>query len=135
MNTKAALGACALLTLASLSTGAVADMKPAAASAEVVVGQGPSDVLASNIVGTTVYSMKDEKIGDIQYLVLGKDGRVEAAVIGVGGFLGVARKDVALNFRSLNISYDTDNSVKRITADVTKDALKAAPEYAYLKKS
>lgn len=133
MNTKAALGAFALLSVASISTVAIAEMKPVAA--EVISRQGASDVLASKIVGATVYSATDEKVGDIQYLVLAKDGKVEAAVIGVGGFLGVAKKDVALNFRSLNITYDTDNSVKKITADVTKDGLKSAPEYIYLKKS
>jgi hypothetical protein len=135
MNTKLMLGACALLSLAVISGGAGAETRPGAAEAAVVTSQGTGDVLASKIVGASVYSTADEKVGDIQYLVMSKDGKVEAAVIGVGGFLGVAKKDVAIHFKSLNITYDTDNSVKKITAPITKDGLKAAPDYTYLKKS
>ncbi|MBB4198921.1 sporulation protein YlmC with PRC-barrel domain [Rhodoblastus sphagnicola] len=135
MNTKAILGACALLSVAALSTAVFAEPKLTAGETNVLTSQGASDVLASTIVGATVYSPRDEKVGDIQYLVMNKDGKIEGAVIGVGGFLGVAKKDVALNFKALTISYDTDNSVKKITADVTKDGLKSAPDYLFLKKS
>ncbi len=67
--------------------------------------------------------------------MINKAGKVEAIVVGIGGFLGIDKKDVALTFNSLNVSYDADNSVRKITANVTKDALKAAPAYVFLKKS
>lgn len=135
MKIKAILGAGALLTLASLSSAVVAETKPAMVEPAIVKAQGANDVLASKIVGATVYSTANEKVGDIQYLVMSKDGKVEAAVIGVGGFLGVAKKDVAILFKSLNITYDADNTVKKISAEVTKDELKSAPDYSFLKKS
>jgi len=135
MNTKAILGACALLSFASISSGAMAEMKPAMTAPNVLASQGESDVLASKIVGSTVYSPNNEKVGDIQYLVMSKDGKVEAAVVGIGGFLGVDKKDVAITFKSLNITYDNDNTVKKITTDITKDGLKAAQDYTFLKKS
>ena len=110
-------------------------MHAAAADAMTVSEQGRDNVLASKLVGASVYSPSDEKVGDIQYLVINKAGKVEAIIVGVGGFLGIDKKDVALTFNSLNVSYDADNSVRKITANVTKDALKAAPAYVFLKKS
>lgn len=134
------IAALSVMTLFSLTGLAAAQMKaPAmhagASDAMTVSEQGRDDVLASKLVGATVYSPSDEKVGDIQYLVINKAGKVEAIVVGVGGFLGMDKKDVALTFNSLNVAYDADNSVRKITANVTKDALKAAPAYVFLKKS
>jgi hypothetical protein len=109
--------------------------KPATANAMTVSEQGPNQVLASKLVGATIYSPSDEKVGNIEYLVMNKSGQVDAVVVGVGGFLGIDKKDVALTFSSLNVSYDVDNSVKKITANVNKESMKSAPAYYDLKKS
>ena len=52
---------------------------------------------SSKLVGLDVYN-NDDKIGDINELIVGKDGRIEAVVIGVGGFLGMGEHDVAVPF-------------------------------------
>ncbi|WP_296709561.1 PRC-barrel domain-containing protein [Rhodoblastus sp.] len=137
MRHIAALSTVTLLSLTGLAisqTNAPA-MKPAATSAITVSDQAPNQVLASKLVGATVYSPSDEKVGSIEYLVMNKSGQVDAVVVGVGGFLGIDKKDVALTFSSLNVAYDVDNSVKKITANVTKESMKNAPAYSYLKKS
>lgn len=52
----------------------------------------------SKLTGLTVYNNNDERVGDINELVLGKDGRIASVVIGVGGFLGLGERDVAVPF-------------------------------------
>jgi len=55
----------------------------------------------SKIIGLNVYNEKNEKIGDINELLLDKQGNVEMAVIGVGGFLGMGEHAVAVKFSKL----------------------------------
>jgi sporulation protein YlmC with PRC-barrel domain len=53
---------------------------------------------ASKVVGLSVYNNKDESIGSISDLLMDKSGNVKAAVIGVGGFLGMGEHLVAIPF-------------------------------------
>ncbi|MBI5129625.1 MAG: PRC-barrel domain-containing protein [Rhodopseudomonas palustris] len=53
---------------------------------------------ASKLVGLNVYNQGNEKLGDISEVLLDNAGRVQAVVIGVGGFLGVGQRDVAIPF-------------------------------------
>jgi hypothetical protein len=135
-----AIGFLSTVTLLSLTSLTIAQtnapaMKATTTNAMTVSEQGTDQVLASKPVGATIYSPSDEKVGNIEYLVKNKSGQLDALVVGVGGFRGIDKKDVALTFRSLNVTYDVDNSVKKITANVTKESMKSAPAYYYLKKS
>jgi hypothetical protein len=60
----------------------------------------PGQWRASKLEGLDVYN-NDEKIGDIRELLVGDNGRVEAVVIGVGGFLGLGEHDVAVPFQEI----------------------------------
>jgi len=79
------------------------------------------------LVGKNVENAAGEKIGEIDSVYIGRDGKVKSVVVGVGGFLGVGEHDVALNWDSLNVATNGDVSVS-----FTKDQLKAMPEYEYL---
>lgn len=83
---------------------------------------------ASKIIGTEVRNTAGEDIGDVNELILANDGMVRAVVIGVGGFLGMGERDVAVAFNSLKIARDKNNN-EVITIDATKDALKNAPQW------
>jgi sporulation protein YlmC with PRC-barrel domain len=74
-----------------------------------------------------VYNNAGEKIGMIKDLVVGPEGGIYAAVIGVGNVLGIGEKDVAVPFSSIRVS-QLDNA-RRLVTDATKDALKEAPAY------
>jgi len=52
----------------------------------------------SKLTGLTVYNNNDERVGDINELIIGKDGKIECVVLGVGGFLGMGEHDVAVPF-------------------------------------
>ena len=83
----------------------------------------------SKLIGSKVQNKAGESIGDINEIILASDGSAAAAVIGVGGFLGMGEHQVAVQFKSLKIGRDTNgNSV--ITLDTTKDALKSAPSWS-----
>ena len=56
---------------------------------------------ASKLMGLDVYNEANEKLGDINELILGKDGKVNAVVIGVGGFLGMGEHDIAVSMDKL----------------------------------
>jgi len=67
---------------------------------------------ASKLIGVDIYGYdKDnrndrDKIGDVSEVILDHNGNVEAVVIGVGGFLGVGEKEVAIPFKSVEWRYD-----------------------------
>lgn len=92
--------------------------------------QMPDQMLASGLIGATVRGSANETIGEIDDVILDRDGRAQAVVIGVGGFLGIGEKDVAVPFMALEANHDAKNPNKltmRIAS--TKEALKAAPEF------
>jgi len=78
---------------------------------------------ARGLIDKPVYGSDGKKIGEINNVLIGKDGRARAAVIDFGGFLGVGEKKVAVDWKQLNISGD------RIVVGMTKDQAKAAPEF------
>jgi len=94
--------------------------------------QDPSQWRSSKLVGTSVYGPDDKSIGSIDDLIVDKQGAIKAAVIGVGGFLGVGQKDVAVPFEALNIQRKANSSsIDKITVNYTKDQLSGAPKFAY----
>ncbi len=89
------------------------------------------DNLATEIIGKQVYSSSAadaEHIGDVNNLVIGENGEIAAVVIGVGGFLGIGEKNVAVNYSELEWVTAEDNSERFVLA-TTKDALQQAPDF------
>jgi hypothetical protein len=94
-----------------------------------IVTQPENSILARDLIGQGVTAPDDTRIGNINDLVLSKDGRsIEAFVIGVGGFLGIGERNVALKMDQLKIAPAPDGSVK-LTADLKKDDLANAPAF------
>ena len=56
---------------------------------------------ASKLIGLNVYNEANEKLGDVNELLLDKNGKVTAVVIGVGGFLGMGEHDIAVSMDKL----------------------------------
>jgi len=106
---------------------------PAAAPAEKMQPkwytlQG-DEIRASELIGTTVVNTTNERVGDVNDVILTKDGKVAAVVLGIGGFLGIGERDVAVDFSSLRLAQDRDRTV--LTINATKDVLKNAPEWSW----
>ncbi len=64
--------------------------------AQFVRSQQADQWLASKFKGTDVLGPNDEKVGDVNDVLFDKSGKVHAIIVGVGGFLGIGEKDVAL---------------------------------------
>src|SRR6195256_5499433 len=73
--------------------------KPAPDSAAVMHREG--EWRASKLVGVNVYNEANEKIGDINDVILDKSGKVANVILGVGGFLGMGEHYVAVAFEKL----------------------------------
>lgn len=90
-----------------------------------------TDNLASTMIGSDVYSSAAgdaEVIGSINDLVVDESGDVAAVVIGVGGFLGIGEKHVAVSFEALEFAIADDNT-ERFVISTTREALEAAPDF------
>jgi sporulation protein YlmC with PRC-barrel domain len=91
--------------------------------------QGTDQIAASTYIGQSVYNASDESIGEINDVIFTKDGSVEAAVIGVGGFLGIGEKNVAVPLDTINVAEVPNSDDLKLTTQETADTLKAAPEF------
>ena len=117
---------------ADTANSSMAAANESGASGDFPTTVGPDQYLTQNVVGQTVYSgagQDAEKIGDINDLVLASSGQVAAGVVGVGGFLGIGEKDVAVPFDQFQMSREQDNKV-RVALSATKDQLKQAPDFS-----
>ena len=105
------------------------------ATAAYPLRQDSSQWLGSNLIGASVVSATSERIGKITNLILSDDGKVEAAVIKVGGFLGLGGKTVAVTYDSLNIARnEKGDAIDHVTIAATKDDLLRAASFKSLRQ-
>ena len=93
-----------------------------------VTEQAPDDHLASALIGASVKNGADEDLGAINDIVLSDAGEVDAIVLGVGGFLGIGEKNVAVSFDAIEKSTDADGNVV-LKLETTREQLEAAPAF------
>jgi sporulation protein YlmC with PRC-barrel domain len=118
-----------LLALASVSgLGATAALAQTAPNYVNITG---ADALASNIVGLDVYNAGNENVGEISDVALDGSKNVKGVILSVGGFLGMGSKYVVVDPSAVRVRYDAGAKAWKVTMNVTKDQLKAAPEYKY----
>ncbi len=106
-----------------------ADTTTTAAIDKSTLKEMPADqIRAEEMVGTTVYGANDENVGEIGDVVLAGDGKVDAYIVDVGGFLGMGEKEVAIGSDKLSFMTDA-NGNKYLYTTFTKEQLDAAPAY------
>jgi hypothetical protein len=92
-----------------------------------------TDNLGTRLIGQPVYSSAGddaEEIGNIDDIVFDESGQIKAVVIGVGGFLGIGEKAVAVDFQQLEFTLAADNT-ERWVLGTTAEALTAAPDFVW----
>ncbi|QND49684.1 PRC-barrel domain containing protein [Rhizobium lusitanum] len=94
--------------------------------------QSADQISAKTYMGQSVYNGQNESIGSINDLVLLKQGGVVAAVVGVGGFLGMGQKNVAVSFDKITATQNAEDGTVKLTTTETAETLKAAPEFKTL---
>lgn len=123
--TLVATGAVAQTTDAPSSAPSAAPSQPAAEMTVRAEGH-----LTSNIIGKSVYNgsgQDAENIGKVNDVVLDKDGNARAIVVGVGGFLGIGEKEVALEYDL--VEWAEIDGDRWIVVETTSEALEAQQEF------
>ena len=137
------------------TVAAISMLVSTAAFAQMQTASDKGQWQASKLIHMNVYNAQNEKVGDIKELMLDKNGRVNAVAIGVGGFLGMGERDVAVKFDELKWSNEpvksADSKASTTTGsaqsqanrdrnypdhavlNATKDQLKAMPQFDYNK--
>ena len=87
------------------------------------------ELRSETLQGAEVYGINDENIGEIGDLIITADGKIDHAIIDVGGFLGLGEKEVALGFDEMTILQSEDGDVVRVYVDTSEEALENMPEY------
>jgi hypothetical protein len=103
---------------------AVPPPAPPAAPASVTILNN-HDV--EGILGREVVSTADENMGHIVDVIVDRSGQVRAAIIDFGGFLGVGSRKIAVDWNALHFPQAKPDA--KITLELTRDQVKAAPEY------
>lgn len=115
---------------AAATDTAPADATPPPAPVEgQITLQSEDSILANDLIGSRVHSTADEAVGEINDLIVNLDGSIEGVVIGVGGFLGIGEKDVAVQMAALSVATDPESGAVRLVLDATRADLEAAPEF------
>ena len=95
-----------------------------------VTQQKPDQWLASKFRGTDVVGADNQKIGDVTDVLFDKNGKIEAYIVSVGGFLGIGAKDVALAPSQFQVMPAEGNtSYERLKLSMTKDQLQQAASF------
>jgi len=101
----------------------------ATGAAHFVQTQSADQWLFSKFKGTDVIGTDDKKIGDVSDVLFDKDKKILAYIVGVGGFLGIGSKDVAIDPASFQMVPGKDQNDFKLRLAMTKDELKAAPAF------
>lgn len=90
--------------------------------------QEREQVRSSQLVGSSIVNASDEEIGTIDNLLLDKSGQVVGIIVGVGGFLGIGEKHVALSWDAVEIT-DGQEGNYQVTTQVDRATLENAQAF------
>jgi sporulation protein YlmC with PRC-barrel domain len=135
----AVLLACTLATPVAMAQNTAPNLSEAAAPVSAA-GQWR----ASKLVGVNIYNEQNDKIGEIDDVIIDGSGKVDGVVVSVGGFLGMGEHDVMMKMNQIKFANkagttttgSTSSDSKqwypdRGTVNATKDQLKAMPQFKY----
>jgi sporulation protein YlmC with PRC-barrel domain len=103
---------------------------PGPGKVQIVAEQKADQWLASEFIGTDVIGADNIKIGDVNDILFDRDGKVVGYIIGVGGFLGIGAKNVALtpdSFQALLVGRWLEST--KLILSIAMDELKSASEF------
>ena len=99
---------------------------------------------ASKLVGVNIYNEQNDKIGEVDDVIIDSSGKVDGVVVSVGGFLGMGEHDVKMKLDQIKFANKAGTSTTgstssdskqwypdRGTVNATKDQLKAMPQFKF----
>lgn len=88
----------------------------------------PYSLRASDLIGADVINAEDEDIGDVDDIILTRDGKEVMVVMEIGGFLGLGEKLVSMPYSELRIAEDGEE----VYLATAKESLESAPDFRYI---
>jgi len=136
MNGRRGLSGVAVLTFAGLVVVGSTERPAAQVAGSTLLAVSVEEMKAvaigwsakKQILGKDVYNDKNEKIGVVDDLIVTPDRSVSYAIIGTGGFVGLAKHDVAIS-----VGQFKSDQGKIVLAGASKDILMAMPKFEYAK--
>jgi sporulation protein YlmC with PRC-barrel domain len=104
--------------------------QPSGSAAQILGSIPANSVTITHWYKQNVYDPSDNKIGEIMDVLVDRAGKATALIIGVGGFLGMGEKDVAVPFDAVQVT-SKDNNKWYLVMNSSKDALKSAKGFKY----
>lgn len=126
-KTLTAVALSALLASATVPAFAQTAAAPAAPTAAAPTTPAGSEMRAGDLIGAEVTNSVGETVGEVQDLVFGPDQKLSAAIVSVGGFLGVGDKLVSIALSDIQVTPKEDGEFQ-VLVSATKDELTAMPE-------
>ncbi len=114
-------------TAPAANTEATMNTTAPSGSNRFMTNQAPNQWLVGNLWNRNVYNASGQSIGDLKDVLIGPDGKVQALVVGVGGFLGLGEKNVAVDYGYLE--QNGGITPNRITLNMTEQDLRNAPSF------
>ncbi len=96
---------------------------------EGFVSASESDLVVDELTGALAYDMNDKRIGEVSELIVAEDGKIQSAVVDVGGFLGIGEKPVQLEMSQLDIMRAENGVEVRVYISMTEEELEALPRF------
>jgi hypothetical protein len=134
---------------ALMASGALAQTDKPADSAKFIASQSTDQWVFSKFKGTDVLGPDNAHIGNVNDMLFDKNGKILGLIVGVGGFLGIGEKNVAIEMSSFQpvppdtgsstgggsamTSRSDDPTMTKLKVTWTKDQLKEAPDFQYYK--
>lgn len=119
----------AALAAMLLAAGPAMAQEAAPAADIFIKAQTPTQYLAKDrLIGAKVKNSTGEIIGDIEDILIDNDDHVSGVIMGVGGFLGIGEKKIAVKTSALQLEV-TDGKMNVLLSSATKDTLKSAPAF------
>lgn len=137
----AVLMACILASPMAMAQNTVTPSATSSTTAAAVAAAG--QWRASKLIGVNVYNEQNEKIGDVNDIILDTAGRVDGVVVSVGGFLGMGERNVLVGMDKIKFSNEAGKTTTGSTSsgkqwnpdrgvvNATKEQLKSMPEFKY----
>jgi sporulation protein YlmC with PRC-barrel domain len=95
----------------------------------IIPEQKETELRAEDLMGTTVVGPDGKEVGAVEDLIIDAQQKITGVVVGVGGFLGIGKKEVGLDWEQAKLAEDKDAGTKKIMINLTKADLEAAPDY------
>lgn len=110
----------------NLTGGAATDVTP---TREGYTTAAEEQLTADALTGAAAFDANDQQVGEVSQLLLADDGKIEFAIVDVGGFLGIGEKPVQLEMSKLDVLTAEDGTDLRVYISMSEEQLEALPEY------